>query len=157
EREVDEAGAGDLDVLGDAAEVEALDDLRGDVARGAADLLAEGEGGVRLVVGAVGAAEGRVHGGVLGAEGGGDGRPEGGLQGEEGVGHAGERSRGGGACQSESGGRGGARGSGGVGQCPEAGSTGGSAPRPSTGTCGNQRQARNAEAAMPATIQKIQP
>ena len=87
--DVDVARPGHLDPLGDAAEVEERRDLAGDVARGPAELLAQPERHVGLVVGAIRAAQRGVGAGVLGAEGGRDRGLERGRERVEGVCHGG--------------------------------------------------------------------
>ncbi len=88
ERQVDEAGPGDLHGRGDAREVEALHDLGGDVAGRAAELLAQAERDVGLVVGAIGAAQRRVRARVIRPERGSDRRLERRRQRVERVSHA---------------------------------------------------------------------
>ena len=64
EREVDEARPGDLDRAAHGAEHTAVDDLLGDLAWVAAELLGERQGAVDLGVGAVGRAHHRVDGDI---------------------------------------------------------------------------------------------
>ncbi len=68
ERDVDEAGARDLDALGDAVQVELRDDGRRDLARCALERLGEAHREVRLVVGALRAADHRIDARMVGAE-----------------------------------------------------------------------------------------
>ena len=82
QREVDEPGAGDLDPLANALEVELRDYGFGDLARRALECLGEAHREVRLVVRAFGAPHHGVDAGGCGAERRSDGRLEpGGQQG----------------------------------------------------------------------------
>ena len=76
ERDVDEAGARDLDALADALQVELRDDRRGDLARRPLERLAEAHREIGLVVGALGAADHRIDARAVGAEFGYDGIAE---------------------------------------------------------------------------------